>query len=221
MMNSLLIDTSNQPLSVALMRDEEVLAQKTTDTKQNHSVQLMPAINELFEQSTITKHDLDAIIVAEGPGSYTGLRIGVTVAKTLAFALNTKLYGVSSLEALAATVNEQHKLLVPIFDARRQAVYAGIYKWHEQQMISIMEDQYITIEELLEQVHSYAQPYVFIGRDTERLEDALDGEMIDQLPQAHVMKKLIKESVDIHTFVPKYHKLAEAERNWINNQKHN
>ncbi|SNV76593.1 Inactive protein of metal-dependent protease family, putative molecular chaperone [Staphylococcus simiae] len=221
MMNSLLIDTSNQPLSVALMQDDDVLAKKTTDTKLNHSVQLMPAINELFEQSTITKHDIDAIIVAEGPGSYTGLRIGVTVAKTLAFALNTELYGVSSLAALAATVNEQHKLLVPIFDARRQAVYAGIYQWQDQQLVSLMEDQYITIEALLERVQSYDQPYAFIGRDTQSLADLLDGEKIDQLPQAQVMKKLITEPVNIHTFVPKYHKLAEAERNWINKQKHN
>ena len=130
-MNSLLIDTSNQPLSVALMQNDEVLAEITTDSKQNHSVQLMPAISQLFEQSKIAKQKLDAIIVAEGPGSYTGLRIGVTVAKTLAYALNVKLYGVSSLKALAATIDHTDKLLVPVFDARRQAVYTGIpvAKW--------------------------------------------------------------------------------------------
>lgn len=147
-MNSLLIDTSNQPLSVALMQNDEVLAEITTDSKQNHSVQLMPAISQLFEQSKIAKQQLDAIIVAEGPGSYTGLRIGVTVAKTLAYALDVKLYGVSSLKALAATIDHTDKLLVPVFDARRQAVYTGIFQWQNGQLVTILEDQYMSIEAL-------------------------------------------------------------------------
>ena len=119
-MNYLLIDTSNQPLSVALMQDNQVIAEKTTNIKQNHSVQLMPEIQKLFEQSQIDKQDITDIVVAEGPGSYTGLRIGVTVAKTLAYALQTRLYGVSSLKALAATVKDDDRLLVPIFDAREK-----------------------------------------------------------------------------------------------------
>ena len=74
-MNTLLIDTSNQPMSIALMKDEEVLAAKTTNNKTNHSVQLMPGIQELFTQCDLTKENIDAIIVAQGPGSYTGVRI--------------------------------------------------------------------------------------------------------------------------------------------------
>ncbi|MDU2145181.1 MAG: tRNA (adenosine(37)-N6)-threonylcarbamoyltransferase complex dimerization subunit type 1 TsaB, partial [Staphylococcus sp.] len=102
-MNLLLIDTSNQPMSIALMNDDEVLAIKTTNSKKDHSSQLMPGIQSLFNESNLKKQELDGIVVAKGPGSYTGVRIGVTVAKTLAYALNTKLYGVSSLKALAAT----------------------------------------------------------------------------------------------------------------------
>ncbi|CDR67397.1 tRNA (adenosine(37)-N6)-threonylcarbamoyltransferase complex dimerization subunit type 1 TsaB [Staphylococcus schweitzeri] len=220
-MNSLLIDTSNQPLSVAIMEDDKVLAEITTDSKQNHSVQLMPAISELFKQCQITKHQLDAIIVAEGPGSYTGLRIGVTVAKTLAYALNIKLYGVSSLKALAATINNTDKLLVPIFDARRKAVYTGVYQWQHNELKTILEDQYLTIEDLLTFLQDSNQPYIFIGKDTVQLEDDLQGDIVAQLPNASVMYHLIDEPSDIHTFTPKYHKLAEAERNWINSQKSN
>lgn len=113
-MNYLLIDTSNQPLSVAIMKDNEVIAEKTTDIKKNHSVQLMPEIAEILTESKINKTEITDIVVAKGPGSYTGLRIGVTVAKTLAYALNTNLYGVSSLKALASTVKDSTKLLVPI-----------------------------------------------------------------------------------------------------------
>ena len=96
-MNLLLIDTSNQPMSIALMNDDEVLAIKTTNSKKDHSSQLMPGIQSLFNESNLKKQELDGIVVAKGPGSYTGVRIGVTVAKTLAYALNTKLYGVSAI----------------------------------------------------------------------------------------------------------------------------
>lgn len=95
------------------------------------------------------KNDIDGIVVAKGPGSYTGVRIGVTTAKTLAYALNTKLYGVSSLAALAATVkNDKQKLLVPIIDARREAVYTGVYQNVDGNITTIIKDQYLPIEEL-------------------------------------------------------------------------
>ena len=151
-MNLLLIDTSNQPMSIALMNDDEVLAIKTTNSKKDHSSQLMPGIQSLFNESNLKKQELDGIVVAKGPGSYTGVRIGVTVAKTLAYALNTKLYGVSSLKALAATI------------------------------------------------------------DT-------NGDIETKLPNATVMKHLIHQPENIHTFVPNYIKLSEAERNWLNQQK--
>ena len=217
-MNYLLIDTSNQPLSVAIMKDDKVLVEKTTDIKQNHSVQLMPEIKSLFEKSYIDKCDITDIAVAEGPGSYTGLRIGVTVAKTLAYALNSNLYGVSSLKALAATVMDDTRLLVPIFDARREAVYTGVYQYQKGTLITIIEDTYILINELLHKLHHMKQPYVFIGHHTDKINHLLDSEVIKQLPRAAIMKQLIQNPVNIHAFTPKYHKLSEAERNWIDRQ---
>ena len=134
-MNLLLIDTSNQPMSIALMNDDEVLAIK--QQIKDHSSQLMPGIQSLFNESNL-KQELDGIVVAKGPGSYTGVRIGVTVAKTLAYALNTKLYGVSSLKALAATIDTNDKrIIVPIFDARREAVYTGLYQYENNQLNTI------------------------------------------------------------------------------------
>ena len=192
-MNYLLIDTSNQPLSVAIMKDNEVIAEKTTDIKKNHSVQLMPEIAEILTESKINKTEITDIVVAEGPGSYTGLRIGVTVAKTLAYALNTNLYGVSSLKALASTVKDSTKLLVPIFDARREAVYAGVYQYQDNELITIIE----------------------------KIKHLLDSDIVEQLPQASSMKQLIQKPENIHSFTPKYHKLSEAERNWLNQQENN
>ncbi|MEJ7174770.1 tRNA (adenosine(37)-N6)-threonylcarbamoyltransferase complex dimerization subunit type 1 TsaB [Staphylococcus caprae] len=220
-MNYLLIDTSNQPLSVALMQDNQVIAEKTTNIKQNHSVQLMPEIQKLFEQSQIDKQDITDIVVAEGPGSYTGLRIGVTVAKTLAYALQTRLYGVSSLKALAATVKDDDRLLVPIFDARREAVYTGVYRNVDEKLETVIEDGYLPISELKDKLHALNQDYVYVGFNIENIAHLLDSEVIENLPSAAVMKSLIQEPEDIHTFAPKYHKLSEAERNWLNQQKNN
>ncbi|MCE5039067.1 tRNA (adenosine(37)-N6)-threonylcarbamoyltransferase complex dimerization subunit type 1 TsaB [Staphylococcus auricularis] len=218
-MNYLLIDTSNQPLSVAVMTDKTVLAEHHTNIKKNHSVQLMPAIAQVIEASTIEKKDLDAIVVAKGPGSYTGLRIGVTVAKTLAYALNTKLYGVSSLKALAATVENEQRLLVPVFDARREAVYTGVYQYQAGELVIVMPDQYMPIETLINTLHDMQQDYVFVGYEVEKLSGQLDAEMIEQLPQASAMQPYAETPEDIATFVPNYIKLAEAERNWLNQQK--
>ncbi|EHR98410.1 tRNA (adenosine(37)-N6)-threonylcarbamoyltransferase complex dimerization subunit type 1 TsaB [Staphylococcus epidermidis] len=220
-MNYLLIDTSNQPLSVAIMKDNEVIAEKTTNIKKNHSVQLMPEIAEILSESKINKAEITDIVVAEGPGSYTGLRIGVTVAKTLAYALNTNLYGVSSLKALASTVKDSTKLLVPIFDARREAVYAGVYQYQDNELITIIDDTYIPIFELIEKLHQLNQPYVFVGYHTEKIKHLLDSDIIEQLPKASSMKQLIQKPENIHSFTPKYHKLSEAERNWLNQQENN
>ncbi|QJI69104.1 tRNA (adenosine(37)-N6)-threonylcarbamoyltransferase complex dimerization subunit type 1 TsaB [Staphylococcus haemolyticus] len=205
-MNLLMIDTSNQPMSIAIMQDDTVLAETTSEDKRDHSSQLMPGIQHLFEEAKIEKNDIDGIVVAKGPGSYTGVRIGVTTAKTLAYALNTKLYGVSSLAALAATVkNDKQKLLVPIIDARREAVYTGVYQNVDGNITTIIKDQYLPIEELKKQLTEMNQPFLYVGRD----------------PHAPTMKQLITKSEPIHTFVPNYIKLSEAERNWLNQQKQN
>ena len=144
-MNYLLIDTSNQPLSVALVKDDKVEAEINSNEKRNHSAQLMPAVEKLFESASFTKNEVDAVVVAQGPGSYTGLRIGVTVAKTLAYSLDAELYGVSSLKALAATIDSTSEDdIVPIFDARREAVYAGVYRYERGELVEMMPEQYIT-----------------------------------------------------------------------------
>ncbi|WP_251518332.1 MULTISPECIES: tRNA (adenosine(37)-N6)-threonylcarbamoyltransferase complex dimerization subunit type 1 TsaB [Staphylococcus] len=220
-MNYLLIDTSNQPLSVAVMQDNQLLSELNSNLKKNHSAQLMPAIESVIKESGIGKKEINAIIVAQGPGSYTGLRIGVTVAKTLAYALDAKLYGVSSLAALAATVDEREDLIVPLFDARREAVYTGVYQNHSGQMKQIIEDQYLPITDLLTILHDQQQPYVFVGQDAKQLESLIDGEYISNLPRAKVMLNLIENEEDVHQFTPNYIKLSEAERNWINQQNKN
>lgn len=114
-MKILAFDSSNEPLSVAVVDQEKILTEQTLNIKRNHSIQLMPAIEEALRQAQITLADIDRIAVASGPGSYTGLRIAATVAKSLAWAQDIELVGVSSLKVLAAnSYPEKDGLIVPL-----------------------------------------------------------------------------------------------------------
>ena len=110
-MKVLAFDTSSKALSLAILEDKQVLAETTINIKKNHSITLMPAIDFLMSSLDLTPKDLDRIVVAEGPGSYTGLRIAVATAKTLAHTLKIELVGMSSL--LALLPNQQEGLVVP------------------------------------------------------------------------------------------------------------
>ena len=125
-MKVLAFDTSSKALSVALLEEENRLAELTLTIKKNHSITLMPTIEFLMASIDWKPTDLDRIVVAEGPGSYTGLRIAVATAKTLAQTLKIDLVGVSSL--LALVPEEIEGLAIPVMDARRNHVYAG-FTW--------------------------------------------------------------------------------------------
>lgn len=219
------IDTSNQPLTVGLLEDDRVLGQVQTTVKKNHSITLMPAIDQLVQSVDLTSEDIDCIAVAQGPGSYTGLRIGVTVAKTLAYTLDKKLVGVSSLKVLAANCLGIEDLIVPIFDARRNNVYAGIYQWQEGKLQTIAEDRHIALTELLEKIKKHH--VYFVGLDTAKFAD----QILEKLPQARInqvplwnlpsgatVAQLAMEeapSENVHGFLPKYLKRVEAEEKWL------
>ena len=143
------IDTANTPLSVALVKDGELLIEETSAMAINHSLRAMPAIEELLEQAGLAPADIDAIAVSEGPGSYTGARIGVTIAKTLAWTLGKPLVGVSTLKALAANALFFNGLVCPIVDARRGNVYAGVYQYDAGKLTEVIEDGHYSLEELV------------------------------------------------------------------------
>ena len=101
-MTILAIDTSNHTLGIALVRDDTVVGESITYLKKNHSVRAMPTVEALMKECGVAPNELSKIVVAKGPGSYTGVRIGVTIAKTLAWTLSIPITAVSSLETLAA-----------------------------------------------------------------------------------------------------------------------
>ncbi|KAA1036564.1 tRNA (adenosine(37)-N6)-threonylcarbamoyltransferase complex dimerization subunit type 1 TsaB [Macrococcus equipercicus] len=217
-MKLLHIDTANQPLSVSVSDGIEVLAEFNSAKKINHSITLMPAVDYVMNYAGLEMKDLEGIVVSKGPGSYTGLRIGVTAAKTLAYTLNIPLYAVSSLKALAATVRMHEFLVVPVIDARRDAVYTGIYRYKGVTIETIKEDSYMTIAELNGYLKDQHLPYLFVGMDAVKLEQQLKGPVFYCIPRSVEMRRLIGDAVDVHTFEPTYLRISEAERNWLNNQ---
>lgn len=227
-MKTLAIDTSNQTLAVAVVDGQEVLGQSQTMAIKNHSTALMPAIDGLMQAVGMAPKELEQIVVAKGPGSYTGLRIGVTTAKTLAQTLNIPLIGVSSLKAVAANCVGVSQVVVPLFDARRQNVYAGAYQWHNGTLETRIKDQHISLSEILAQLKAVdGQEVLFVGADTVKFKDMIEAELptarINQVslwnyPNGVVLAAIAKEEApvaSIHDFVPDYLKLVEAEEKWL------
>lgn len=214
-MKLLAFDTSNQALSLAVLEDEHLLAQTTLNIKKNHSITLMPAIDFLMNSLDMKPTDLDRIAVAQGPGSYTGLRIAVATAKTLAHTLKIELVGVSSL--LALVPEQVEGLVIPIMDARRNNVYAGFYQSGQ----AVRPEAHLPLAEVLEMAGTADQPVTFVGETAtfaEQIKDALPQAAIQStLPDAATIGRLglDLQAQSIHDFVPNYLKRVEAEENWL------
>ncbi len=218
-MKLLAFDTSSQALSVALTEDDNLLGKIDLNIKKNHSITLMPAIDFLMTNAGLQPEDLDRIAVAQGPGSYTGLRIAVTIAKTLASTLNIDLVGVSSLAAIAANVDVAGKV-VPLIDARRQNVYAGIY----ENGTSISQEHHVELDKLMDTLKTEERLY-FTGElvnfrelISQTLPQAKFVENAERrLPNAYQIARLGAgyEPVNVDAFVPEYLKKVEAEEKWL------
>ena len=203
-MKILAFDTSNRALSLAVLEDKELLGQVTLNIKKNHSITLMPAIDFLMNSLDLKPTDLDRIAVAQGPGSYTGLRIAVATAKTLAHTLKIELVGVSSL--LALVPGQVEGLVIPIMDARRNNVYAGFYQSGQ----AMRPEVHLPLTEVLEIAGAANQPVTFVGETAafvEQIKAALPQAAIQPtLPDAAAIGRLGLDlpAQSIHDFVPNY-----------------
>ena len=222
------IDTSNQSMLLSLGDNKQVLATYMTKSQKNHSVTLMPGIEFLMAGNNKQPKDLTKIIIAEGPGSYTGLRIGVTTAKTLAWTLGIDLYAVSTLALIAASKTNVTGLIVPLINARRDNVYTGAYKWEDNQLITVIEDQHIAITDWFKVLKKEEQPVHFVGLDTIVFKELIEAEEVtqflfsedekDNLLQGGAFFRLdnqLTKIEDVEAFIPKYLKKVEAEEKWL------
>ena len=226
-MTVLAIDTSNYALGVALLEENQVLGEYITNLKKNHSVRIMPAIEILMSDCERVPADLTKIVVAKGPGSYTGVRIGVTIAKTLAWTLNIPLVGVSSLEILAAGTGRYFDGMVsPLFDARRGQVYTGLYQFVAGKLTVMKQDQLVMLDDWVDRLLDIDKPIIFVGNDLPihkaKIEEVLGpkaifASMTEHNPRPAELALLGKDQAgdDLHSFVPNYIRLVEAEAKWL------
>jgi tRNA threonylcarbamoyladenosine biosynthesis protein TsaB len=226
-MTILAIDTSNYALGVALIEENQVLGEYITNLKKNHSIRIMPAIQTLMNDCEKVPGDLTKVVVAKGPGSYTGVRIGVSIAKTLAWTLNIPLVGVSSLEILAAGIGRYFDGFVsPLFDARRGQVYTGLYQYQNGELIAVKEDRLVMLANWAEVLKEAGKSILFVGNDLSLHQAAIEATLGSQAvfapiteynPRPSVLALLGKDKPgeDVHSFVPNYIRLAEAEAKWL------
>lgn len=225
----LAIDTSTSILGVAILRDEQVIGEFTTNIAKNQTPRLMPAIDFLMNEVELSPDQLNKIIVAKGPGSYTGVRVGLTTAKSLAWALDIPIVGVSSLQSLAYQGRFFSAYICPFFDARRETVFTGLYKWEKNQLVQVIEDSNILMKDWLEMIKEYEQEIMFLSPHIEQFQQQIVDEIEEfaiipegpfHLPKpAHLAMVGLNQSPDpVHSLVPNYLRLAEAEANWLKAQ---
>ena len=145
----LALETSALVASVAVIEDNKLLGEFSINNKLTHSQTIMPMVDDVIKMIDIEIESIDYIACAEGPGSFTGLRIGSATAKGLALGLNKPIVPVSTLDALAYNIYDTNKLICPIMDARRNQVYTAVYKWENDKLKIVNEAQAIGIDDII------------------------------------------------------------------------
>ena len=162
-MKILALETSAKAVSAAVSEDGRILASGYQDTGLTHSRTLMPIVEHILKNTGLTVADMDAIAVAAGPGSFTGIRIGVAAAKGLAFAADKPAVGVSTLAAMARNVAFCDGLVICAMDARRQQVYNALFEAKNGQLTRLTPDRAISLEDLAAELKASPLPKYIVG----------------------------------------------------------
>lgn len=162
-MKILALDSSGIVASAAVLENDVLLAEYTVNYKKTHSQTLLPMLDEIVRMTELDLNTIDAIAVAAGPGSFTGLRIGSATAKGLGLALGKPLLAIPTTEALACNLYDTEGLICPIMDARRNQVYTGIYKYEDHRLVTVMEQEALAVPELLKKLEEYGERVTFLG----------------------------------------------------------
>ncbi len=206
------IETSTTNCSVSLSKNEETLILKEdNDANYSHAEKLHLFIKSTIEEAGFSPNSIDAIAVSKGPGSYTGLRIGVSTAKGLCYALDKPLISISTLEALAHQVFVDDGFIIPMLDARRMEVYTATFN-SEFELISPIEAKILDTDSFKDQIHQ-CKTY-FIGNGVEKFKTLTNHPntvfIDDKLPSASTMGKIayakykISDIEDVAYFEPYY-----------------
>jgi len=162
-MKILALETSAKSVSAAVVENGRILCSAYQNTGLTHSQTLMPMAQELLKSCGYTPGQVEAVAVAAGPGSFTGIRIGVAAAKGFAWGKELPCYGVSTLEAMARSLGAWQGLVVPVMDARRSQVYTATFLAEGGQLSRLCEDRAISLEDLGKELQNVTQPIFLVG----------------------------------------------------------
>lgn len=189
-MRILALETAAKAVSAAVTEDGKVLASAFQDTGLTHSRTLMPLVELLLKNTGMSAADLDAVAVSAGPGSFTGVRIGVSAAKGLAWAADKPCVSVSTLAALARNVAFMDGLVVCAMDARRQQVYNALFEAKDGRLTRLTEDRAIALSDLAEELRGDPRPKTVLGDGGRMCYDFLQEAGIPcRLAPAHLVKE--------------------------------
>ncbi len=203
----LFFDTSSDLLKVSLIKDNKIIFDKELHTKNDHSSYLVPTIDEAFKSNNIDFKELDEIIVGNGPGSFTGTRISIAVAKTYAFSFNIPVYMISSLEELIYD-NDGYDFYVPIIEEIKENLYFSIFDKNKKR---VMDDTYSSTEYMYKKLEELDGKILLISLSNKEYEkyDTVKA----SINALNIMKNIDvnNEKVNPHLLKPNYIKKIEAE----------
>lgn len=229
-MKIIALDSSGLTASVAIVEDDVTIAEYSVNYKKTHSQTLIPMLDEIRKMTECDLSTIDAIAIAKGPGSFTGLRIGSASAKGLGFALGVPIVEVSTTEALAYRFYGTDKIVCPMMDARRNQVYTGIYEfiYHNDPVLStVLDASAMDVEEIICKINSLGRAVIFTGDGVPVYKEAITAQVKVEafFAPSHLNRQsaatvgavgIIKakrgETVLPEAHVPEYLRLSQAER---------
>ncbi|MGL4361815.1 MAG: tRNA (adenosine(37)-N6)-threonylcarbamoyltransferase complex dimerization subunit type 1 TsaB [Cellulosilyticaceae bacterium] len=226
-MNIIALDASGVAGSVAYFSEGKLVGEYYVCHKLTHSQTIMPMLEDMKKLIGFDLKDVDVIATTSGPGSFTGIRIGVSTAKAMAMALEVPIVGISTLDVMAHNVTFTESIICPIMDARRQQVYTACYQWQKGKMVRLTDHLGMMIDELLEHLKTYDKSVIFVGDGVSVFEKTIKealGERALFVPSYMMMQRASVvahlaaiafekgEAVDADEFVPDYLRKSQAER---------
>ena len=231
------VESSATSASASVVENGKVIALESSNTGLTHSQTLMPMVESTLKKAEVTINDIDYIAVSNGPGSFTGIRIGVSLVKGLSEPLNKKCVAVSTLEAIAKPLENTGVIAVSVMDARCNQVYCALFDCAKEKMTRLTDDDAISIDELIEQLKNQKKPVVLIGDGANicynKMKDVLENVSIASATiryqsassVALIAEELIlkdeNNAVSSDELVPKYLRLSQAERELKKKQENN
>lgn len=227
-MLTLAIDTATKVCTIALARDGEILAEYNVNVGLTHSEGLLPQIKQLMERTGIDKKSIELLAVSMGPGSFTGLRIGLATAEAMAYSWQCMLHGVDTLKALAYNIPLEGVVLSPVLDAQKGNYYQAIYEWVDGALVEHEVVSVVSKDEMLAKAASYGKTCLLLG-ETKRLETMDLGVNVKLAPKSLRMPKASSvallaeiehtdEDKKIFGLEPYYIRRSEAEELWEKRQ---